>query len=1797
MNTRDRTFPLLPGYTVVEQLSQGARTEVYRALQRDQQSVVIKVLHPEPADIQELVQFRNQYALARCLQHPHIVHPLALERHGASYVLVMPDEGLVALNTYRAQHPWGVAEVLDVALQLTDALHYLIQQRVIHKDIKPSNILIHPESGRVQLIDFSIASLLPRERQQLASPTVLEGTLAYLSPEQTGRMNRGIDYRTDFYALGATLFELLTGEPPFDRQDPMELVHCHLARPVTFPAASPSPIPEAVQAIILKLLAKNAEDRYQSALGLQHDLQLCQQQVQTTGDVAAFELAQQDVGDRFLIPEKLYGRQPEVNQLLAAFERVIQARSELMLVTGFSGVGKTAIINEVHKPITRQKGYFIQGKFDQFNRNVPFSAFVQAFRSLLGQLLGESDTALQAWRAKILDAVGDRGQVIVEVIPELAAIIGPQPPVPELSGSAAQNRFNGLFGQFVRVFTTKAHPLVIFLDDLQWADAASLTLLKLLMAELDTGYLLVLGAYRDNEVFPAHPLMLALDDIIGRGGVVNRLTLMPLAQADITSLVADTLLCSAEMAAPLAQLVYQKTQGNPFFTTRFLQGLYEEGRLVFDSEVGHWQCDLASVRQLALTDNVVEFMVGRLQKLPPTTQAVLMLAACVGNRFDLQTIAIVRGCAPEEIATTLWPALQDNLIMPESETYKFFQQGEPGEIRNYNVTVSYRFAHDRIQQAAYNLIPAEQQQAIHLQIGRMLLGDTPDQQANLFEVVNHWNLSRALLRPDEQPQLAHLNWLAGRKARATAAYESALAYFQVGLSLLASDAWQTTYQLALDLHAGAVKTAFVCGDYAQMAAWSAIALRQSRTVLDQVKFYDVQIQAQMAQGMPAVAIDIALTALTLLGIPLPESPTPADLQAELRNTKALWAERAVAELIHLPLMTKREKVAAMILLSSIFAPSFIAKPEILPFIACQQIQLSIQFGNCAQSAFGYANYSAILNSVSQDLGASYEFGQLAIQLVEKLEAEDVKARTFNQAAIFSMHGKISLRAAPPVLREGCQSGIDQGDLEFAGYAAYNWSQYSYFSGLNLVELRQGADAYGLLLEQLNQKISLACNQLVHQVALNLLEPSPDPCLLQGRVFDEQQVLARFIDNQVLSGVQYLSLHKIVLHCLFARYDDIVALIDWSEQYLSASTGMISVPVFHFFATLGRLQVYAQQPPDAASPLFHKIQHGLAELRRWASQAPSNFQHKLDLLLAEQHRVQGDRYAAADYYDRAIAGAEANGYGQEAALANELAAEFYLRAHRRPLATVYLQAAYEHYDQWGAQAKTADLEQRYPELLRSRLSSPSSRSPVTAPLAVSTDTTLTAQTPPRAIGLADPADINSTFDFATVLKASQTLSGTIHLEELLHQFTQIILQSSGGDRCALILPSSEGDWQVKVVATTEQIELRSDPLEAHPQLPLSLIRYVKNRDERVVVNDLQTALPIVDDYLRQHHPKSVLCLPIQHQGQQIGLLYLSNQHTSEVFTEERLTVLNLLCAQAAISLENARLYEQSQRYARQLQQSQIRIVQNEKMATLGNLVAGIAHEINNPIGFLNGSLTNAKDYAQDLLKHIQRYEQQYPQAVDSIQDSADEIDLAFLREDLPQLLESMQGAIDRIKGISTSLRTFSRGDAEHKVKINLHEGIDSTLLILKYRLKANHNRPAILITKNYGEIPDVECFPGQINQVFLNILANAIDVFDEAAQHTSFDALEASPQQIIVETRTALEYNCVEIRIRDNGRGMDAATQAKIFDHLFTTKPIGKGTGLGLSISYQIVTEQHGGTFSCQSELGRGTEFAIVLPIS
>ncbi|MGB3640359.1 MAG: serine/threonine-protein kinase PknK, partial [Rivularia sp. (in: cyanobacteria)] len=683
-------FPEISGYTITEQLYLGSRTAVCRAIQDNRQlPVVIKVLQREYPTFGELVQFRNQYAIAKNLPIDGIIQPLSLETLGNGYVLVMADWGGISLEKY-IQQQLDLAEKLAIAVQITDILRELHQHRVIHKDIKPANILIHPQSKQVKLIDFSIASLLPKETQEIQNLNTLEGTLAYLAPEQTGRMNRGIDYRSDFYAFGVTLYQLFTGRLPFITDDPLELVHCHIANITTPIHEVNTDVPKMLGTIVAKLMAKNAEDRYQSALGLKHDLGECLNQWKETSSITEFELGQRDLCDRFIIPEKLYGREEEVQTLLEAFERVTQGASEMMLVAGFSGIGKTAVVNEVHKPIVKQRGYFIKGKFDQFNRNIPFSAFVLAFRDLMGQLLSESDTQLQTWRTQILEALGENAQVIIELIPELERIIGHQPPAPELSGTAAQNRFNLLFQRFIQVFTSTEHPLVMFLDDLQWADSASLNLIQVLMSEVKTGCLLLLGAYRDNEVFAAHPLMLTLSGMEKAGAAIHTITLQTLSFTSLNYLVADTLHGGEKVVKPLTELVMEKTQGNPFFATQFLKALYQEQLITFDRDAGHWQCDIVQVRDAALTSDVVEFMALQLQKLPESTQEILKLASCIGAQFDLETLAIVSQQLQTEVAAGLWKALQEGLILPITKTYKFFQSAET-EPSTQAIAVPYKF--------------------------------------------------------------------------------------------------------------------------------------------------------------------------------------------------------------------------------------------------------------------------------------------------------------------------------------------------------------------------------------------------------------------------------------------------------------------------------------------------------------------------------------------------------------------------------------------------------------------------------------------------------------------------------------------------------------------------------------------------------------------------------------------------------------------------------------------------------------------------------------------------------------------------------------------------------------------------------------------------------------------------------------------------------------------------------------------------------------------------------------------------
>ncbi|MBW4465015.1 MAG: AAA family ATPase [Pegethrix bostrychoides GSE-TBD4-15B] len=1794
------TLPDIAGYAITEQLYLGSRTAVYRAVQTaEQRSVVIKVMRRDYPSFGELVQFRNQYSIAQDLPIPGIVQPLSLELVGSSYALVMEDGGGISLGQYIQQQSLDLPVVLEIASQIADILHALSQHRVVHKDIKPANILIQPESRQVKLIDFSIASLLPKESQEIQSPNILEGTLAYLSPEQTGRMNRGIDYRTDFYALGVTLYQLLSGRLPFVSDDPMELVHCHIAKlPVPLDVVNPA-VPATVAEIIAKLMAKNAEDRYQSALGLKHDLAQCLAQWNATGQITEFELGQRDLSDCFLIPEKLYGRGAEVQKLLETFNRVANGRSELMLVAGSSGIGKTAVVNEVHKPIAQQRGYFIKGKFDQFNRNIPLSAFVQALRDLMGQLLSESDTQLAQWQTQILAAIGENGQVLIQVIPELEQIIGQQPDVAELSGSAAQNRFNLMFQKFIEVFTTAEHPLVIFLDDLQWADAASLQLVKLLMQ--DNGYLLMLGAYRDNEVSPIHPFILTIEELKQAQRAISTITLLPLTFDDTNCLIAETLQCSLHQAQNITEIIDRKTQGNPFFTTQFLKALYEDGHIRFDYARRYWECDIAQVNTLTLTDNVVEFMAQRLQKLPAETQLVIQLAACIGNQFDLETLAIVSEQASTAAAAALWQALKEGLILPTSQVYKFFQDSEqtvPENSPENLVNPTYRFLHDRIQQAAYSLIPEVHGATIHYRIGRLLLShfSSATQEERIFEIVGHLNPGSGLIANLlERIDLARLNLIAGRKAMNSNAYGAALKYLNLAIDLLPDNAWTDHYAFTLELHHHRLDVAYLDTQFEVLEAWGKIVLQQATSLLDRIKVYETRIMALRSQGRFLEVVETGLQVLRLLGIEFPAQPTPADIGAAYEQSQQAWQGRDPSNLLDLPAMQDPQLIAAMQIMSKIVPSAHIAAPSLLPLLSFKQVELSIQHGNSPISIFSYADYGLILCGIIGDIPTGYKFGQLALALLEKLQITAFKSRAYFIVNSFTRHWQEPLHHAIPLLLEGYRSGLDSGDWECVALNLLTYSHYQYWAGREIKGLAEEMMAYREVIQQVKQEATLRSHEAYLQAVLGLLGQSELPYRLQGTVFDADQSLPLLQSANDRVGLFHVYLNQALLCYMFGQDEQAAQHAALVEEYSDASCGFFLMPIGIFYTALIQLKCYPDAPPEQQALILDRVVAHQAKLQGWATHAPFNHQHRWQLVAAEQSRVLNQLAPAIDYYDLAIAGAEANGYIQEAALANELAAKFYLGWGKEKIAQDYLINAYYGYTHWGAKAKTQDLEQCYPNLLAPILRQ-QQQSLSTTETVFATTTLTSSQYPGTESSTSGSPSISNTLDLATVLKASQALSSEIQLDKLLAMVLHTVLENAGADKGALLMPH-DNQWFVEAVAVIDQpSRVQSIALSDSSELPQSLIHTVKRSLQPVVILDATTHPTLaMDAYVVLQTPKSLLCTPILQQGKLVAILYLENKVTAGAFTSDRVELLNFLCAQAAISLENARLYQQAQTYAQQLEQSQLQIVQSEKMASLGNLVAGVAHEINNPIGFLNGSINNAKEYVQDLLDYVALYQQHHPNAVAPVQDKAEEIDLEFLSKDLPKLLSSMKGATDRIKGISTSLRTFSRADTEHKVKANLHEGIDSTILILKYRLKANEFRPAIEIIKDYGDLPLVDCFPGQLNQVFMNILANAIDMFDDIVQTQPFAELEAHPQQIRI--RTANQANQAQIQISDNGKGMTEEVRARIFDHLFTTKGVGKGTGLGLAIARQIIEEKHGGKIACHSTPGIGTEFVIQIPLS
>jgi predicted ATPase/transcriptional regulator with GAF, ATPase, and Fis domain len=1491
----------LPGYETTESLHLGRKRQIFRARRElDGARVIIKVLaakFPSPA---ETASLRREFEILESLSLPGIVRAHALEMVRDRLALVLEDREGRTLRELLGQGPLPVPQFLAAARALAETVAGLHRHGIIHKDINPGNILVHPESGAVTLLDFGIASRVDSESQGLVQPQLLEGTIAYMSPEQTGRMNRDVDYRTDLYSLGVSFYEMLTGRLPFDSADPLEVIHCHIARRPIAPAERVPGLPPVLSDLVMKLLAKAPEDRYQSGRGLAADLARCQEQWRAHGSLGSLVLGSGDVPDRFVIPQRLYGRTVETARLEETFARVSLGGSELVLVAGYSGIGKTSLIQEIYKALPHRKGRFIAGKFDQLARDVPYGALMQAFRGLVRQLLTESDQQVREWAGRLTTALGGNAGLLVEVIPELERILGPQPAVAVLGAAETQNRFNLVFRKFVGVFARPEHPLVLFLDDLQWADAATLALLPLVLTDPEIRGLLLIGAYRDNEVSATHPLRLAVADLISRKVPLVELWLPALDPVSLREFIADTLRTSPEQVAPVADVVLGKTGGNPFFVTQFLQTLHHDGLILCDQDTGEWRADAEAIQRVEMTDNIVDLMTARIQRLTPDTERMLRLAACVGNQFDLDTLATVSEQPAARTVSDLWEAVREGLIQPLDKSYGFAPDFAAGVDP---ATVSYRFLHDRVQQAAYALIPEDARREVHLMVGRRLLakGGSDAEPELLFDVVNHLNFGSSLLTDEaERLRLAELNVAAGRKSKASAAYPNALTYFTFGASLVSESTWARRYQLAFSLHLEQAEAEYLCGQFAEAEASFRRVIERAGSPLDRADAHAPLIVQYETMQRFHDAIRTGTEALQLLGITLPETAAAKQdaVAAEVEAIAARVAGRELSALVDLPVMEDPRIHRAMKVLASMWASAYIlADIPLSTLIAARLVSLSLEFGNCEESAFGYVLHAVTVGSGLGDFATGHAFGELALEVNRRLDDRRLRAKVNHMFSAFVNLWRRPFATCLPHAREAYRVGLESGDLQFAGYGIFHQSWYGFQLDTDLEAFVRGYGPSVETLGRVNMAVWADVQQLILSWARALQGRTAGPTSLTGPEFSEEEFRRRYEGVGIIES--FFVTAKLGLLYTFDAHTEAAQWAGEWETTAERFVGSMWPAMFVFYYALS-LAAAPSDGPDSAR-VSAKLSELVGRLRTWAENSPDNFEHQYHLVEAEIARREGRVADAITGYEAAIDAGSRQPSPRHRALANELYAKFWLARQQAPVAAAFMTEARFGYAAWGALAKVADLERRYPELT---LSGSSTRSEV----AGATRVLQTTETSGPAL------------DAMAVARAAQAISREIDLERLLERLLRVALESAGAERGSFLMEQENGS-EVYVEGTTDDVQVRvrqPTPL-ADAALPVSVVNYVRRSAENVVLDDVAGHEQFGQDpYILRERPRSVLCTPVLNQSRLVGVLYMENRLAARAFTPDRVQLLQILSSQAAIAIQNSRLFAEVVRLRDRLQ---------------------------------------------------------------------------------------------------------------------------------------------------------------------------------------------------------------------------------------------------------------------------------------
>jgi PAS domain S-box-containing protein len=1824
---------MVRGYTVTETVHENERFVLLRGFRdRDRLPVLLKFPASKHPPAETIRQLEHERDIAAILAPSLVLRPLALEHQPERVILVLEDFRGVSLSRLVGA-PMDLGGFLRIAVHAARALAELHDHDVIHKDIRPDNILVDVETGRIKLTELGLASRLPREYQYTQHATLFEGSLAYMSPEQTGRMNRGIDSRTDLYSLGITFYQMLTGCLPFQATDPLEWVYCHVA-------ASPAPpdqivpgVPGAVSEIVLRLLSKVAEDRYQTAGGLEHDLVECLAQWREKGSIQAFPLASEDLSERFQLPQKLYGRDPEQRSLFTSFERVFATGlPELVLVRGYAGIGKSSLVQELHQPIVAAHGFFLAGKFEEGKRDIPYSTVVQAFGKLVRQILADTEDRIAAWRGRLLGALGINAQLIVDLIPELELVIGKPPPVAPLSLTEEKSRFYTVFRRLLGAVAGDERPLLLFLDDLQWADAGSLALIEHLVTHPDTRNLLLVGAYRDNEVGPTHPLSLALQAIRSAGGEVREIILSPLAPEELEELVADTLRCDAARVRPLSALVGEKTGRNPFFVLQFLTALYERSLLTFDRKERSWSWDLARIEAEDVTDNVVELMTERVKRLGPETRSALMLAACVGSELHVGTLATLSRRTVDETHRDLWQALRDGLMIRAGDAY--------------------RFMHDRVRQAAYLTMPEALRAATHLEIGRVLLAAVkPDElEARVFDLVNQYNLGGALIDdPAERERVARLNLLAGRRARASTAYESAAGYLSAGARLLDPDAFVTQHALTHALHFELAICAYLRGDFDRAAELLSALEARAETRLEKAAIRRLEVDLYTSKDELDEAVARGLLGLALFGMVIPPHPTQAEVLREYERARSLLGDRRIDELLDLPPLTDPDVSAVEDILAVLFAPAVNTDRNLPLLIYCTMVNNSLVHGNSDASALAYAYFGMSLGPAFGRYLEGYLFGKLGYDLMERRRSGAYKGRisaVFGDNTLFWTH---HLEDSLAYLHAAFQAAVEAGDSTFACYCCNRIVVDRLILGHPLDDVFDEGERRLSFTRRARFDASTQAIVDIQRLIEDLRGSEARASTPSDPGFDEA-AYDRAMDRYPWPIVTcWYYIMKLEARVLSGDFREAVAAAARARALLWSTFAHCQEPEYWYYAALA-LAGHHDEASDAARPAIlaalREHEHKLAE---YARTCPQNFGSKHALAAAELARIEDRPLDAMRAYDDAARSARENGYVQNEAIANEAAGRFHLARRFETIAATYLREAKSGYAQWGAHAKVAQLERRYPGLCGPE------------------------RAQPTAAMVARPEQL----DLVAVLQASQAISGEIVLGRLLETLVRTVMQHAGAQKGFLLLAHAD-ELRIEAEASFCPAGIRvlvSTRGLPDPAVPASVIGYVKRSRQPVVLDDASRPnLFSADPYLEAHRPRALLCLPILRQTELVGVLYLENNLLSGAFPRSRLTVLELLASQAAISLENALLYAALRRseellravvdnttaviYVKDLDGRYVLV--NRRFTELlhmedEDVIGRTPHDL-----FPDDVAGPMRDNDRRVLETMAPLEREevvprrdgvhtYLSVKFPLRDAAGvAYGVCGISTDITQRVEAEKERTGLLRATQEALRIRDEFliIASHELRTPLTP-LRLQMQLLRRRLQdpelAGHaklqgierlvgisNHGVDRLIELVGELLDVSRISAGKLSLHLEdvdlaaLVRDTIEGFRQelAGAGCALEIVASAPvvgrwdrfriEQVVVNLLTnAMKYGAgkpisvgvrregarAELWVRDEGIGIAEQEQARIFDRFeraVSSRSFG-GLGLGLYITRQIV-DAHGGAIRVASAPGRGATFTVELPI-